>query len=143
MTLHTCYQIPFPKLILLLKINLRGFSYNLTCNEQNWNWPITTGDTASQRCAKLICWAYDATRRHQPTAGNNITCNNLECLDCGSASVRYTRNSRRSVTIQTSGEEDVCHIIYSSALQLCYNRCTEKKKHFFNFETLYRSQFWR
>ena len=55
-------------------------------------------------CISLGLW------RHRPAAGNNII---------GSKSVRRTRNSRRSVTIQTSWEEDV-NMWYSSARQLCY-----------------------
>ena len=42
--------------------------------------------------------------------------------------IRHTRNLRRSVTMRTLWEEDF--LIYSSALQLCHNRFTEKKTFF-------------
>ena len=98
----------FSQILLLIKWIWKDSA--TICNKQNWNRPIRTEDTACQRCVTSLRWANDATCRHQPTAGNNITCISLQLIfECRDISVTLTRNFRRSVTMQTSWEEVVCH----------------------------------
>ena len=86
-------------------------SVTIICNNLNQNRPIRYGDTAFQRCATSLRWAYNVTWRHRPAAGNNITCNSLQYFFfwIWKTILKTHRNSRHSVTIQTLREDYLCH----------------------------------
>ena len=82
-----------------------------------------------------LCWAFDVTRRHQPTASNNITCDCLQLLfDCLSTPVIVVshchsfQHSEWQIEGQTEAHIDIlpCNSFQHSARHTLFiRRCSD------------------